>query len=361
MAGSVPLDHLIGQPNVLTYAPNQQQISLIDRTGLYDYLQMSLSYTATLAGYTTQPTMVGSNTYEAVLNMIQNVTLTATANSSGATSDTLVNTDLLTLAVYQYYYSGGFLPGTPFSTFSNGAFNVSAAVKINFMDPWSTKGGLTRLDARLLSTLQLSMTWRDATSFAAGGTAGTATVSNAQVVLTVREWQNIRERIRPYVRLQDRKAPITNQQNALQVQGVPVGQVLRRELLQGIVPQVSGYNYGWSSEAAFGSTGQLQGPMWKLLSNNSVPLLNTSLASIVADNPQLLKLPLNAWGTLAGAIPGWQIYEPSRNKSVANSIPMWGVQRADDYIDVASPGTYGSYYKFTDIELVGMTPTMLEA
>jgi len=359
MSGAVSLDHLVGQPNILNYAANQQQISLIDRTGLYDFLQMSMSYTATLAGYTTQPTMVGSNGYEAVLNMIQTVTLTATANSSGATSDTLVNTDLITLAVYQYYYGHGIIPGVPFGTFSNAAFNVSAAVKINFMDPWSTKGGLTRLDSRLLSTLQLSLTWRDPTSFAAGGAGGTATVTNAQVVLTVREWQNVAERIRPYLRLQDRKAPITNQQNALQVQGVPVGQVLRREFLQGIVPQVANYNYGWSSAAAFGSTGQAQGPMWQLRTNNSVYQLNSSLAAIIADNPQLLGVTQNAWGTLSGAIPGWAIFEPSRNRTLGNSIPMWGVQRADDYIDVAAPGTYGSYYKFSDIELVGATPDML--
>jgi hypothetical protein len=320
---------------------------------------MSLSYTATLAGYTTQPTPVGSNTYEQVLNLIQSVSLTATANSAGATSDQLVSTDLLTLAVYQYYYGKGTTPITPFSTFSNAAFNVAAAVKINFMDPWSNVGGLTRLDARLLSTLQLSIGFRDATSIAAGGVAGTTTISNGQVVLTVREWQNVSERIRPYLKFTQRTAPITNQTNGLDVTGVPIGNVLRRELLQGIVPAVSGYNYGWSSAAAFGSTGQAQGPMWRLNTNNSVNLLNVPLAALITDNPQLLDIAINAWGTAGGAIPGWYVYEPARNKSFGNSIPMWGIQKADDYIDVAAPGTYGSYYKFTDVELVGVTPQLL--
>ena len=40
---------------------------------------------------------------------------------------------------------------------------------------------------------------------------------------------------------------------------------------------------------------------------------------------------------------------------------MWGVNRADNYFDVAAPGTYGSYVKITDIELVGATPAILGA
>jgi hypothetical protein len=38
---------------------------------------------------------------------------------------------------------------------------------------------------------------------------------------------------------------------------------------------------------------------------------------------------------------------------------MWGVNRADNYIDVAGPGPNGSYLKITDIELVGATPQTL--
>lgn len=64
MAGSVPLDRLVGQPPVLTYAPNQQQVSQIDRTGLYDFLKLNLSFQAVYAAYSTPPTMVGANGYE---------------------------------------------------------------------------------------------------------------------------------------------------------------------------------------------------------------------------------------------------------------------------------------------------------
>jgi len=359
-SGAVLLDRLVGQPPILNFAANQQQVSQIDRTGVYDFLQLTLSYTATLAGYSTLPSMVGSNVYEQVLNLIQNVTLTSSGNAAGATTDTNVNTDLLTLAAYQYYYSNGTVPGVPFSTLSNAAFNVTAAAKIMFTDPWSNKSELTRLDSRLLSQLNLSVTWRDYTSVVTGGVAGTTTISNGQIVLTVREWQNVTEAVRPWIRLSDRKQAITNQQNGQLFQGVPIGNVLRRELLQGIVPAASGYNYGWSSAAAFGSTGQAQGPMWKLLLNNSTPVLNTALSTLVTDNPQLLGITSNAWGTTQGAIPGWFIYEPARNKKLANAIPMWGIQRADDFIDVAAPGTYGSYAKITDAEVVGATIEQLQ-
>ena len=113
MAGSVPLDRLVGQPPVLPFAANQQQVSQIDRTGLYDFIKLNLSFNALYAAYTTPPTMVGSNGYESVLNLIQNVTLTATGNAAGSTTDTMINTDLVTLGVYQYYYSTGALPGNP--------------------------------------------------------------------------------------------------------------------------------------------------------------------------------------------------------------------------------------------------------
>ena len=359
MAGSVPLDRLVGQPPILTFAANQQQVSQIDRTGLFDFLKLNLSFTATNAGYSTQPTAVGSNGYEQVLNLIQNITLTATGNAAGATTDTLINTDFLTLGVFQYYYSNGCLPGTPFATFTNAAQNVSAVVKAFFIDPRSNKSTMTRLDARLLSQLQLYVNWRDSTSYAAGGVAGTTTISNGQVVLSVREWQNVPQIIRPWMRISDRKTQIVSQQNALQIQGVPIGNVIRRELIQGIVPAVTGYNYGWSSAAAFASTGQAQGPMYQLLINNSTKVLNESFADLLADNPQLLQITQNAWGTLNGAIPGWYIYEPARQKLVSQSLPMWGINRADNYVDVAAPGSFGSYVKITDQEIVGATAATL--
>jgi hypothetical protein len=359
MAGSVPLDRLVGQPPILNFAANQQQVSQIDRTGLYDFLKLNLSFTATNAGYSTQPTAVGSNGYEQVLNMIQSVVLTATGNAAGATTDTMINTDLVTLAVYQYYYSGGTLPGTPFATFANSAQNVSAIVKANFIDPWSNKPTMTRLDSRLLSQLNLTVGWRDSTSYASGGVAGTTTVTNGQVVLSVREWQNVPQVIRPWLRISDRKVQIVAQQNAQIVQGVPIGNVIRRELIQGIVPLVTGYNYGWSSAAAFGSTGQAQGPMFQLQINNSTKVLNESFADILADNPQLLQITQNAWGTLNGAIPGWYVYEPARQKKVSQSLPMWGVNRADNFVDVAAPGSFGSYLKISDIEMVGATEQTL--
>lgn len=355
MAGSIPLDRLVGQPPILTYAANQQQVSQIDRTGLYDFLKINLSFTAVNAAYTVQPTPVGSNGYEQVLNMIQNVNLVATGNAAGATTDTLINTDLTTLAVYQYYYSGGTIPGTPFAAFTNGVQQVSAVVKAFFIDPWSNKGTLTRLDSRLLSQLQLSLSWRDQTSYAAGGTGGTTIVSAGQAVLSVREWQNIAQRLRPWMRTSDRKQQIISQQNALQVQGVPIGNVIRRELVQGIVPAVTGYNYGWSSAAAFGSTGQAQGPMYQLQVNNSTKVLNESFSDLLADDAQLFNITNNLWGTLNGAIPGWFVYEPARQKKLSQALPMWGINRADNYVDVAAPGSFGSYLKITDVEVVGAT------
>jgi hypothetical protein len=360
MAGSVPLDRLIGQPPVLNYAANQQTISQIDRTGLYDFLKLNLSYSVTYAAYSTPPSSVGSSAWESTLNLIQNVTLTATGNAAGSTTDTMVNTDFWTLAVYQYYYSGAALPGgTPLGTPANGTQSTAAAAKIFFIDPWSNKGTMTRLDARLLSQLNLSVSWRDPSSFSTGGVAGTTTLSAAQVVLSVREWQNVPQIIRPWLRMSDRKQQIIAQQNAQQVQAVPIGNVIRREMLQGIVPAVTGYNYGWTSAAAFGSTGQAQGPMFQLLLNNSIKVLNQSLANLVADNIQLLNLVGNALGTAGGAIPGWYVYEPARQKKVSQSLPMWGINRADNYIDVAPPGAFGSYLKITDLELVGATQATL--
>jgi hypothetical protein len=352
---------LIGQPPVLNYAANQQSISQIDRTGLYDFIKLNLSYTANYKGYTTLPTLVGNSGWESTLNLIQNVTLTATGNAAGSTTDTLVNTDFLTLAVYQYYYSGGSQPGgNTLVTPAAGAQSVQGAAKIFFIDPWSNKGTMTRLDARLLSQLNLSVSWRDPSSFSTGGAGGTTTVTSGMVVLSVREWQNVPQLVRPWLRMSDRKVQIVSQQNALQVQGVPIGNVIRRELLQGIVPQAAGYNYGWTSPAAFGSTGQAQGPMMQLLINNSIKVLNQSLNNLSEDNIQLFQLPPQPqFGSTGGNLNGWFVYEPARQKKVSQSLPMWGVNRADNYIDVAAPGGNGSYLKMTDLELVGATQATL--
>ena len=112
----------------------------------------------------------------------------------------MINTDFVTLGVYQYYYSNGALPGLPLSTPANGSQSATAIVKAFFVDPWCNKGTMTRLDSRLLSQLNLSVSWRDATAIATGGTGGTTTLNNAQVVLSVREWQNVPQTIRPWLR-----------------------------------------------------------------------------------------------------------------------------------------------------------------
>lgn len=360
MAGAIPLDRLVGQPNILNWVANQQQQSNIDRTGLYDYLMLNLSYTLTLASYSALPTAVGSNGYENGLNLVQSVLLQATGNAAGATTDTVCNVDLVTLGVYQYYYNNGILPGAPLNPTANAAYNAAYGVKIFFIDPWSNKQTLTRLDSRLLSSLQLTIGWRDQTALVAGGTGGTATLTNAQMVLSVREWQNIAQRLRPWLRMSYRQTQIVSQQNAFDVQGVPIGNVLRRELLQGIVPAVAGYNYGWSSAAAFGSTGQAQGPMWTIQINSSTNVLNSSLAQIAAGNVSLLNLQPTGWGSGTGAIPGWYIYEPAQQKKISQSLPMWGINRADDLIDVAAPSSYGSYTRFTDLEIVGASQSQLQ-
>jgi hypothetical protein len=76
-------------------------------------------------------------------------------------------------------------------------------------------------------------------------------------------------------------------------------------------------------------------------------------------NVSLLNLQPSGWGSPNGAIPGWYIYEPAQQKKLSQALPMWGINRADDLIDVAAPGTYGSYVRMTDLEVVGATEQQL--
>jgi hypothetical protein len=363
MAGSVPLDRLIGQPPILNYAANQQQVSQLDRTGLYDFIKMNVSYEVDVAAGASTAPFVGLSGFEAMLNLIQNVTLTATGNAAGSTTDTMINTDFITLAVYQYYYSNSCLPGAALTNLvPNSVQFPNPIVKLFFIDPWSNKGTMTRLDSRLLGQLNLSVSWRDGSAI---GTGGEVTVPTGQMVLSVREWQNVPQTIRPWLRMSDRKFQIVSQQNAMQFQGVPIGNVIRREIYQGILIGAPGYNYGWSNSSVFASTGQAQGPMAQLLINNTIKVLNEPFNGIAGDDCQLLGLSNNAWsstmntGAAPGALPGWFVYEPARQKKVSQSLPMWGVNRADNYMDVAAPGSSGSYVKITDLELVGATAETL--
>ncbi len=102
-----------------------------------------------------------------------------------------------------------------------------------------------------------------------------------------------------------------------------------------------------SSRHVFGATGKPEGPHITLVLNNATTKLDQVYQQLRADNKLLFGVE---------TIPaGYAIYEPARNRKLASSIPMAGVQNADNFIDVNWTSGSTNTIQITDEEIVKLS------
>jgi hypothetical protein len=336
----VTVDQLIGNPNVAIFAANSNVQQQLQDNYAQEHLSFRLTGNLTLAGYTAAPAKL----VESLENLISSLQITATGKGAGATTDQVCSVDAAFLAFKTRIMEGTAPTRTDVGT-ANGTYAFESNFKKYFVDPRSNRGGLTVLYTALLSTLTASYQFRDSTALVTGGTGGTATLSGVQITVQSREYLGLPlQTPSPYVKETQRLFNITQSQNLYRAQNVPVGNILRRQTIKGML---GANNYSDPSDSLFGATGKLEGPHVQLVINNQTKLLDMVYQQMRADDKTLFSLE---------SIPaGYVQYEPARNARLNQSIPLGNVAVADNYLDLNYTAGSTNSIQITDEQIVGMS------
>ena len=335
--GVLAVDSIVGNPTVVGVAPNATVQQQLQNNYAMEHLHFRMTGTLTLASYTANP----AKYVESLENLISSIQLQATGNTANATSNQLCNVDAAFLA-----FKTRLMEGTaPFRTdvgTSNGAYAFETNFKRYFVDPRSNRGSLFRLFTSYLSSLNATYYFRDPSAMVYGGTGGTATMSGVQITVQARQYLGLNPpNPSPWVRETQRTTSITQQTNGLDLNRVPVGNILRRQYFKGMVGAVP---YADPSDAIFAATGKPEGPHVALRLNNTITVLDQVYAQMRADDKTLFGIE---------ALPtGYAVFEPARNGALVNSIPMGNVANADNLIDVGYTAGSINTLQVTDEELM---------
>jgi hypothetical protein len=315
-AQSLPVDEIIGNPNLLTYIANSVTEMDIPRTAVEEYWDLYLKGTLTLASYSTAP----SDFIETPENLIQSVQVLAAAAVPGGVNETFKSVDFAYLRFITNLYEQNDITRTGIGT-ANQAYNFSSTPRLYFTDPLSRlpdgtdTSKSTMLDARLLSSLKLDIAWRDQTSLVYGGVAGTATLSAVSLQVKTQHYYGVNNVtaegatiVRNYLREVQQSFPVVSTQIDTQFQNLRVGAILHRLTIKGLL-QPSGApastSYADPSDVILGSNfTRAQGPQLALkINNNAYIPLNAVYQQLQYSDTKLFGLP--SWRA------GYNVYETS--------------------------------------------------
>lgn len=330
------VDRIAGDPLNASYSANTNVIQKIDKGyQCLAFADIRLTGTLTLAGYTAPPTKF----VESLENLLANVNISATGKGGAAAIGTIKSCD----AAYYYrmtqFLEGAAQPRTDVGT-NNSAYNFETNFRIYFALPPRGRriGSLTPkelwnthiLDARFMSNFTATYQFRDQNSMVTGGTGGTATLSNTQATMQVREITGFPTHdgkgqpiLRPYVKEEQFLFDVTQTQLAKRYKDLPTGNKYRRVTFKGTV---GGNTYADPSDAPFNYTGsgRAEGPHLVLQENNSFSFMDIIYQQQRATNKSVFGIE---------TMPtGYVVWEPSAGRSTK------GVERMDLVADVNFTG-----------------------
>jgi hypothetical protein len=323
------VDEIIGNPQVINFAPNQILNSIMPNTAVEDHWDLLLEGTLTLAGYTTAP----SKFVEDLENLIYTVQVSASAAVPGGVNEVFKNCDAAYFRFITNLYTQQDVTRTDIGT-ANGAYDFLTTPRINFGDPIAVDaktgklcGSKYWLDARLLSAsgLQLNVGFRDQTAMVYGGVAGTATLSNTSVQVKARHYFGIPNQTaqgatiaRLYLREVQQQYPVLQTGISQQFTNLRTGAVLHRLTLKGLVaPSTTGVSFADPSDLPLGSNFTREaGPLLVLqVNNNAYTPLSSVYSQLQNADVKLFKLA-NVWRA------GYNVFEPSTSHSIQGMLNL---------------------------------------
>lgn len=316
-AQSLPVDEIIGNPNLLDYVPNQVTEMDMPRSAVEEYWDLFLQGTLTLASYTTAPSMY----VESPETLIYSVLVNANAAVPGGVNEAFKQVDFAYLRFITNLYEKQDVTRTGIGT-ANQAYNFNSTPRLYFTDPLSRlptgtdTSKSTMLDARLLSSLKLDIGWRNPAALVYGGVAGTATLSNVSLQVKAQHYYGVDNVTstgqtikRNYLREVQQLYPVVNTSIDTQFQNLRVGAILHRLTIKGLL-QPSGapssVNFADPSDTILGAnTTRAAGPQVAIkINNNGYIPLNAVYQQLQFSDTKLFELA-NAWRS------GYVVYETS--------------------------------------------------
>lgn len=281
------VDRIMGDPDVIAYKANSNVIQRYDKVSNLKFLNLRLSGTLTLAGYTTAPNKM----VEAVENLISQILLTATGKGSGTVSDSIKATDFAWSRFHTQLITGTAPTKTDIGT-GNAAYNFETNCTLYLGD----------LNVRQLTSLILQLSFRNETAMVTGGVAGTAVLSNVQCVVHGRE--ELGAPNAPSTRfLKESQLPfdISASKQDQQLKDLPVGNVITRMCFKGTVGAV---DYADPSDTLFSNASRAEGPHVRLVANSAYTVMDYIYQSLRSNNKQRYKLE---------SLPaGYAVWQPTR-------------------------------------------------
>jgi hypothetical protein len=328
------VDRVAGDPLAVNFTANSTSQQKIDKGyQVLAFMDVRLTGTATLAGYTAPPTKL----MESIENLISALNVSATGKGNASTIGTIKNCD----AAY-FFRMTQFLESTLGVRIDIGTNNSAYNFETNFRVYFALPPRMRRIatltaqelwnchvfDARYVSNFTNTFNWRDATALVTGGTGGTTTLSNVQVTVQVREitgWPskdgNGRPIIRPFVKEEQLLFDVTQTQQEKLMKDFPTGNIYRRIVFKGTV----GANpYSDPSDAPFANTSRTEGPHLKLKENNAFVFADFIYQQQRNENKKVFGIE---------TMPtGYVVWEPSGGRNTK------GVERLDFLPDVNFTG-----------------------
>lgn len=335
----LPVDAIVGNPLVVDQVDNQATTQQLQDNYAWESCRFQLTGTVTNASYSAAPSLYA----ESIENLMASINITATGRGAGGATNQLCNVDAGTLRAKTYFMQG-VLPYRVNIGTGNSAYPFESNFTRYFIDPHSNVPQFFMLNSALLNTLNVQVQWRDVAAMVYGGTGGTSTLSDCQYTLTARRYLNYPlQQANPYMSESQRTFTPTATTALFPCRQIPVGQILRRQWFKALQGQNA---FSDPSDSLFTYSAQAEGAHLQMVVQNAVYLLNEPAPNLRADNIQ-------EW-QLASPLTGYWEWEPARNGNIRNSIPLSGVQNADNYIDVTTNEDDVNTIIITDEQIIGL-------
>ena len=302
----------------------------IPNTYLYEALEMQLSGSLVLAGYTAAPTIRS----EGIENLIRSVQLTGNAKGSGAQAATISNVDLSYLRFKSRIFSGTDVDRVDVSS-ANGtsSFYTTPTKHFGVLGMRGIQDN-TYLDARLYSKLNLSLSTRDVNAIVKPGTGaggGTATLNNVYMTVHARVWQGAGfANSAPYVKETMQQQNITSGLPVLdavpETKNLPVGNAITAITFKGCIGDV---DYAEPVDDFFSTTLRAEGAHVKVevAGQGGVKTwTDQTYDHLVAANKVRYRQP--AWPD------GYARWDPSRDGNPSNILDMRGAISGQTKLDL---------------------------
>jgi hypothetical protein len=361
---SLPVDEIIGNPNILTFAGGDVTEADMPRTAVEEYWDLLLTGTLTNAGYVLAPPV---SYIEAMLNIVYQILVNASAAVKGGVNEAFKNIDLAYLAFIDYIYQG-IWPDQNFGDYvigtANAALPFSVTPRLYFTDPLShlpsgkCTAKSTMLDTRLLSSLKFDVGWRKSVAMVYGGDpAGTSTLSGLQIQVKALHYYGVPNVgpnnvtiVRNYLREVQQLYPVAATAIDTQFNNLRVGAILHRLTIKSIVaPTGAPANVSFADPSDVllqGNTTRSTGSQLTLKVNNN------AYVPLQIPTKQLQISNVNTFKLTKGIVPGYEVYETSGNHNPRAMLNLRSAINMILFADTEVTAAVQNNVQFTYVERV---------